>query len=239
MQHSLKALLGSTMYATDGDLGKVDEFYFDDACSAIRYLVVNTGSPLLGRRVLISVVALETPDWNLHTIPVHLSSDQVRKSPTINTERPVHRQQEIDLHKHYVWPHYWGTGFTSTPRNQLYPLCAFSLTDTTEPERPTVDSHLCSTQQVTGYHIHATDGDIGHVDDFIIDDNNWTIRFLVVNTTNMVSEKRTVISHAYVQGVRWSSDSVYLNISKKAVQKSPAFNPTKILDRDDAGNFLW
>src|SRR5579862_1293341 len=107
MQRSINKLIDSTISAKDGELGKVEEFYFDDKTWIIRYMVVKTGGWWDGRKVLISPAALGTPDWESFTFRVNLTMDQVRNSPGIDTDKPVYRQHEEELHRYYAWPQYW------------------------------------------------------------------------------------------------------------------------------------
>ena len=65
------------------------------------------------------------------------------------------------------------------------------------------DPHLRSSAAVTGYHIQATDGDIGHVEDFLLDDRSWTIRFMVVDTTNWWAGEKVLIAPAWIERVDW------------------------------------
>lgn len=111
MKRNIKSLIGFTIGATDGEIGKVTEFYFDDETWTIRYLIVETGSWLFGRKVLISPIALLTPDWENKIFPINLTKEQIKNSPDIDTERPVSRQQELDMYAHYPWGTYWGSGF--------------------------------------------------------------------------------------------------------------------------------
>ena len=225
MQQRLSSMIGYAIRATDGDLGKVREFYFDDATWTIRYMVAETGSWLSGRKVLISLVALGKPDWGSRTFSVNLTCDQVRNSPDIDTERPVYRQHEAELHKYYQWPLYWEGGYGGTFGITPYPLFEQPLLPgSPEPERHD-DPHLRSTRHVTGYHIHATDGEIGHVEDFIVDDEKWKLRYLVVNTGDWLPGRKVIISHQWIKSVNWADNSVYLDRSRESVKNSPELDP--------------
>ena len=191
MQHSLRSMLGFSIRATDGDLGKVDEFYFDDTTWTIRYLIVETGNWLSGRKVLISLVALKKPDWESRTFSVNLTCEQVRNSPDIDTERPVFRQHETLLHEYYQWPLYWESSYVGTFGLTPYPLFVEPMpAESSEPEKKD-DPHLRSTRQVTDYVVHATDSEIGHVTDFLVDDENWEIHSLVMIRRMASGQKST------------------------------------------------
>jgi hypothetical protein len=179
---------------------------------------------LSGRKVLISLVALGHPDWKLHKFPVNLTCEQVRNSPEIDTKMPVHRQHEAALHEYYLWPRYWDGGYGGTFNITPYPLFEEPLEKILPVPHQQEDPNLRSSRQVTNYHIHATDGEIGHVEDFIVDDGNWALRFLVVNTGNWLPGKKVLISPDWITKVDWASASVYLKHPREAVKNSCEIN---------------
>ena len=192
MLRSVKDVRGVTVGASDGDIGRVDDLYFDDERWGIRYVVVDTGGWLSARRVLISPIAFGPPDWRSQRLPVALTKEQLRNSPDIDTQRPVSRQHEAEYARYFGYPYYWvGAGLWgmgAEPR----PLVRASAQQPDVDARlaqvvlssPPGDSHLRSCAAVTGYHIEATDGAIGHVADFIVDDHSWEIHYVVVDTSN-------------------------------------------------------
>jgi sporulation protein YlmC with PRC-barrel domain len=223
--------VGFSMGATDGEFGKVDEFYFDDETWTIRYLVVKTGSWLFGRKVLISPMALKEPDWANQILPVNLTMKQIENSPDIDTERTVSRQQEVDLYTHYGWPYmgiggagfYGGMGLSGMMESRI-PF-EESILAATEQGHP-ADPHLRSISEVTGYRIHATNGEIGDVEDFIVDDQSWRIHFLVVDTGHWFPGKKVLIAPKWIGQVKWEESSVHVNISVSAVKNSPEYDPS-------------
>jgi uncharacterized protein YrrD len=237
MQHSTCSLIGYEIRATDGDLGTIDEFYFDDETWAVRYIVVETGNWLSGRKVLISPVAFGKPDVESRKISVNLTSAQVGSSPDFDTKRPVYLQHEAALHAHYQWP--WRGGYGGTFGTTPLPLPGEGVSVELEipgSERRD-DPHLRSTGQVTSYHIHATDGEIGNVDDFIVDDENWEIRFLVVDTGNWLQGQKVHIRSQSVTRVEWADSSVHLDLTRESIKNSPEknspeFNSSKTAKRN-------
>ena len=232
MRHCLQSMIGYRIQATDGDLGKVNDFFFDDETWTIRYMVAETGSWLLERKVLVSLFALGKPQWESKAFLVNLTTAQIRNSPDIDTKRPVNRQHEIQLHEYYQWPYYWpgvsGGTFGITPQ---------PLFDTPLLQEPSVSDrhdnpHLRSIRQVVDYHIHATDGEIGHVEDFIVDDKNWALHHLVVDIGNWLPGRKVLISPKKIKSVNWADSSVYLNISRESVKNSPEFEPSRVIHRD-------
>jgi uncharacterized protein YrrD len=234
MLRNVQRLIGNRIHATDGELGTVAEFYFDDETWTIRYMVVDTGHWLSGRKVLISPAALGTPDWESKTFPVRLTQEQIRNSPDIDTKQPVSRQHEVELSQYYRWPMYWESGFYPGAVFGMLPLFPMSDARTvTNDEASTQDRpgdpHLRSTASVKGYYIHATDGEIGHVADYIVDDETWTLRFLLVDTRKWLAGKTVLLSPRSITRVEWADSTVYVNLSRESVKQSPEFDPPQLV----------
>ena len=228
-------LKGLVIRATDGDIGSVDQFYFDDEIWAIRYLVVETGGWLGGRRVLISpfsVVSTDLPDKRLD---VDLTRKQVELSPDINTHLPVSRQQEAAYLGYYGYPYYWGGPYLWGPA--FYPAgparsnaSAEARADRTR--RESTDSHLRSSDAVTGYDIEATDGEIGHVNGFVVDDEAWAIRYIEVATRNWWPGKKVLVSPAWIERVSWEDSRVDVGLSREAIQNAPGYVESTPITRE-------
>jgi hypothetical protein len=224
MLRSVKEFDGYTIQATDDKIGKVSEFYFDDEVWTIRYLVVNTGPWLFGRKVLIVATALGQPDWGAHVLPVNLTKELVEISPDIDLARPVSRQLEIMLHEHYDWqPYWWATAQGAVPVP-------------TEIRKEVVkvaegDPHIRSTREVIGYHIAALDGELGHVEDFIVDDETWIIRYMVIDTRNWLPGKKVLVAPTWIEKVVWAEEKVYVNLHRETIENSPAYNPSAPVNR--------
>lgn len=240
MLRNVNGLVGYAIRATDGDLGKVDEFYFDDQTWTIRYLVVETGSWLSGRKVLLSPAALGQPDWDSRTFSANLTMEQVRNSPDIDAAKPVSRQHEIDLVGHYSWPMYWGSGFSAggmygtAPVGPLMDEKPDAQNEASVPDGQD-DPNLRSTASVTGYHMHATDGDLGHVADFIIDDETWHLRFLVVDTGSWLPGRKVLVSPHWIESVAWDESKVIVDLSREEIKGSPGFDPLQPVSADYEG----
>ncbi len=233
MQRSIKSLMGYTLGAADGEIGKVKDFYFDDNTWTIRFVIVETGNWLSGRKVLISPGSLIKPHSDSEVISVSLTTEQIKNSPDIDTEKPVSVQQEMNLYNYYPWENYWGgslwgggmgtTGMMTRPSS--------TVEEAAEAERHTHaaegdgNPHLRSTGTVKGYTIRAVDKAIGEVEDFIIDDRSWKIDFIVVDTGNWFPGKKVLISPKWIKEVEWETSSVIVDISAEAVKNSPEFDP--------------
>jgi hypothetical protein len=241
MLRSISDLHGSTVQALDGDIGSVNQAYFDDESWGVRYLVVETGNWLNDRQVLVSPYSVQHTDPGSSVVHVNLSRQQVRDSPMLDTHKPVSRQHEIDYLRHYSYPTYWGGP-------NLWGMGAFPAYDPTgirpealpaEPARPTLhtnrshdDVHLRSTDEVNGYHLKTADGGIGHVSDFIYDDTDWAIRYLVVDTHNWWPGGKTVlIAIHWIDAVDWSDSTVSTPLTREVIRNSPAYDDSMPVDR--------
>ncbi len=219
--------------ATDGEFGKVDRLYFDDETWTVRYLTVETG----GRTVLISPISIAHMDWQSRRVDVALTKKQVENSPDIDTDKPVSRQHEAEYLGYYGYPYYWGGpwlwGAGAYPAD-LAVLAEPSPIETPSgsPREHSQDSHLRSADAVTGYDIEASDGEIGHVDGFIVDDENWAIRYIEVATRNWWPGKKVLVSPAWVERVSWPDFKVYVRISREAIRSAPEYVESMPISRD-------
>jgi hypothetical protein len=222
-----KHLKGLEIRSNEGDIGTVDQFYFDDETWAIRYLTVQTGGWLGGRQVLISPFSIVQADWQAKRLEVAVTKKQLENSPDINTHLPVSRQHEAEYNLYYGYPYYWGGPFLWGPAISPGGL-AISTTPPTEAMAARVgnesaDSHLRSWEAVTGYSLEATDGEIGHLDGFVIDDEAWAIRYIEVATRNWWPGKKVLVSPAWIERVSWPESRVYAGLSREAIQEAPEY----------------
>ena len=232
MKRSVNSLIGYTISVLDGEIGKVKDFYIDDKTWTIRYLIVETGSWLSGRKVLIAAEMLIEPDWDKEVLPVNLTKEQVKNSPDIDTREPVSRQEEIKWQNYYLRTSYWGTGFYERGMPYYMHEVINDTTDKGFPEKTEHLSHLRSTAKVTGYNIMATDGIIGDVKDFIVNDNDWGINFLVVDTGNWLPGKKVIISPKLIDEIDWATSEVSVKTSIAHVKNSPEYNPDQPISDD-------
>jgi uncharacterized protein YrrD len=225
-----KTLQGYKLQSLDGEIGKVREFYFDDTHWTIRYLVADTGNWLTGRQVLIAPYALGTASEDEQHLDVELTRKQIEESPGLSIDKPVSKQFEDAYYGYYGWPTYWDGpylwgSYPSIPHDR-------KNWHTAPGSRKVWDPNLRSTEAVTGYHIQATDGEIGHVEDFIIDDETWEIRYLVIDTRNWWPGKKVLVSPKWIEQVSWSEKKIVVNISRKSVQLAPEYSEAARVTRD-------
>ncbi len=231
MLQSTEKLKGYAIIATDGDIGKIDDVYFDDQKWAIRYFVIDTGGWLTGRQVLISPISVREVDWNKRSVHLDLTRQQIKASPGIDTEQPVSRRQEAELYRHYDYPLYWAGpllwGFGALPPlgGLLHRGSSADPESLDTESHDQVNSHLRSSDEVIGYDIRETNGSIGHVEDFLFDSQDWSIRFMLVNTGHWLPGKHVLISPQLITEVDWPSEHVVVNVTREEVENSPEYDP--------------
>jgi len=230
MLNKSKTLVGHKLDSLDGEIGRVKEFYFDDRHWTVRYLVAETGSWLVGRQVLISPYALAAGVEEDHHIAVNLTKKQIENSPSLNTDKPVSRQFEDDYYGYYDYPTYWGG-------ENMWGASPYLVRDREKRGRPvrnekTWNRHLRSTREVIGYNIQAEDGEIGHVTDFVIDDETWAIRYLIVDTNNWWPGRKVLVSSLWIERVSWGEKKVFVDLSRETIKHAPEYTDESLLTRD-------
>lgn len=238
MLHDAKDLFGYVVRARDGDIGSVHDLYFDDNTWTARYLVVDTGNWFSGHKVLVSPDAVRDPDWYSRTLPVSMTREQVENRPDIDTAKPISRQQEIDYRGHFGWTPYWGIGLVPAP--VLFPVDGRDGEESPVAEQGGVatreqpvdaDPNLRSVREVSGYRIEATDGEIGHVESFIVETGDWKIRYLVVDTKNWLPGKKVVIAPQWVAEIDFAAGHVVVEMTKDQIENAPEFDPSAPVNR--------
>lgn len=233
MLRSVNEIIGYELAAVDGNIGLCHDFLLDDRRWAIRYMVADTGTWLPGRKVLISPIALEDADWVGRRLPVTLTREQVKEAPPLSADEPVSKQYELDYYAYYGWPYYWvGPGLWgpyALPRQ---------LRKEAQQERERIESpspgdpHLRSTREVTGYHVAAADREIGHIDDFILDDDAWAIRYAVIDTRNWLPGRRVLVAPGWIASVDWAEGKVHTDLSAEQIENSPEYDPSTPINRE-------
>lgn len=238
MIRSAKDMKKFEILATDGPIGSLDDVYFDDERWAIRYVVVDTGRWLPGRRVLISPLSVNRTEWNEQRLVLSISRNQVKDSPGIDTHQPVSRRHERDYLDYYGYPYYWGHaglwGAHAIPMLPTPEQIAAQRTRAAEVERQAAeqgDTHLRSASEVSGHVIRAVDGDLGHVDDVLFEDVSWAIRYLVADTSNWWFGKHVLVSPEWITDISWPEHAVSVNVTRQLLKTAPRYNRAEHLDR--------
>jgi hypothetical protein len=236
MLHKATTLQTYQLDSTDGEMGKVKEFYFDDRYWSVRYLVAETGSWLMGRKVLLSPQALVTAIRKEKHIVVNLSKKQIEESPLLSSEKTVSRQFEDDYHGYFGWTQYGMVGYPLvaplSSSGGVNPDGGLLVDAATRSKRHEQDPHLQSSESVRGISIEATDGSIGHVENFIIDDDTWLIHYLIVSTKNWWPGKKVLIATKWIESMSWEQGKVFVNLTRESIKKSPEYSDEELLTRE-------
>ena len=233
MLRSLKDLESYTLSATDGDIGSVTNFLIDDKHWTVRYLVAKTGGFFGGRRVLISPISFRHADWSTKSFHVQLTMEKVKDAPGIDSDQSVSRQHEKDLVDYYSYPCYWGLagiwGMGAYPAALASGARGKAVTDRTVPPG---GSHLRSVNEVRGYHVQGSDDEVGHIQDFIVDDTSWEVRYLVIDTSNWWFGTRVLVAPHWASHVSWAERKVYFHMSRDAIRNSPEWKANAAINRE-------
>lgn len=244
-----KKLEGYSLRASDREIGKVKDMYFDDRQWRIRYVVVDTGEWLPGRKVLISPPCFGAPDFEHRMLPVALSGTQVEASPSIETNKPITVEYEEALHTYYNWPFYWtGSNYPAGIYGGLggaVPVVPVTADDASTPgdmkppptpEEKTKnlsadDRHLQSVDEVRGWNIKALDGDIGHVEDLLVrPSRDWSIGQIVIDTRNWLPGRKVLVAPHWVKQVDWQEKEIHINLDRDTIESAPEYDADRQLD---------
>jgi uncharacterized protein YrrD len=236
MIRSVKDLRKYDIAAKDGSLGDVHDVFFDDRSWKVRYLVVDTGNWLPGRRVLVSPEAAAGIDSTERKVALNLTKDEIESSPGIEADAPVSRQNEIALANHFRWPRYWeeypaGVGVMPMIPHMQHQPASGTAPPPDDDTIPQGDPNLRSAAEVSGYHVAARDGEIGHIDDFLIDDSDWTLRFLVADTRNWLLGRKVLVAPAWTRGISWSDKKLLVDADRETVKSAPEYDPGSEIDQ--------
>jgi PRC-barrel domain protein len=251
MLRNLQDLHGYAIRATDGVIGHVKDTYFDDHNWAVRYVVVDTGSWLSSRKVLISLFSIGKPDWAERVLPVSITQEQVRGSPDIDTDKPVSRQHEMQYLDYYRLPYYWGgtglwagaaypgamltgIGYEGSGGDYLLAQANNARTAAAAEERrqDENDPYLRSCNALLNYQIEASDGEMGRVKGMLVDEATWAVRYMVVETGSWWLGHQVLIAPQWIREVRWSDETVAVGLTRQAVKEAPAYDSSSSLSRE-------
>jgi hypothetical protein len=221
--------------ARDGEIGKVKELYFDDQNWIVRYVVVDTGGWLTGRKVLLLPSSIGAIAEESKLIAVHLTKERIENSPPIDADKPVSRQHEEEWHRYYGYSGYWlvpeAIAFGAMPVVTGVEAQAADEARRAKGSEEHCDPHLCSTSEVTDYSIHAADGEIGKVDDFIIDDEGWAIRYVVI-LRSWWAGKKVFLSPEWIEHVSWEESEIFVPLSRETIKNAPEWDELHPISRD-------
>lgn len=231
MLRSIKELIGYNIRGKDDYIGLTTDFYFDDLHWVIRYLVADVGVWQPNRKVLLSPYVIKNTEWETSEIEIRLTKAQVENSPEVDTDKPVSRQQETDLVDYFKWPIYWSVkGIAGETAAET--LVNMSANEEAGNEEADYDSHLRSVNEVLGYQVEAKNGAVGYIDDLIIDLQQWTINYLVIDTGSLLSSKTVLVAASWIDEFAWSVSKVFVNLTKESIEEGPEYSPNTPINSD-------
>jgi hypothetical protein len=232
MLRQYNSLKGYRLGATDGEIGKVEDLYLEDEKWTVRYLVADTGYWLPDRLVLLSPHAVRQVDDNEQVVHMALTRGQIEASPPITADEPVSRQFEREYYKYYGWPVYWtGPALWGPGPYPLYYAPLEGGSPVEEQDQP-ANPHLRSAKEISGYHLQATDGELGHIADLIIDDANWAVRYLIADTGNWFPGKKVLIAPPWISQVSWERSAVAVDLPQAAIKQAPEYDHASAITRE-------
>jgi len=241
MKRSLKYLIGYSIESTDGPKGKVKDFLFDEDRWVIRYMEADLGNFFDMKRVLIPRTFFKSPDWENEKIPVNLDDRDIESCPALDKKMPVYRAYEMELNQHYDINNYWMFDMAATENPMIYPPRPLGI-PVKEVSEDELDTSLRSFNEVTGYHIKASDGTMGHIDDIIIDDDDWQIVYLIADTSNWLPwSKKVMLPLDFLGEISYVKQHVSIKLKKESIRNAPEFDinrPLKISEEKSVYDFM-
>ena len=224
------------IHARDGDIGRVSDVFFDDQTWTVRYLVVRTGGWLHSRRVLLSPIAILDVDEAARAVSVDLTREEIAGSPPVDTDMPLKRQMELKYRNYFSWPAYWVATYLDAYHARTYPRLAAAdeavrsgarrRQEPALPREPRHNPHLRSAAHITGYDVYTPDGPrapAGHVRDFIVETDGWSVRSLIVEAQH----RRIAVPREHVHDIDWALSIVHLSVSRDDLVGAPPFEEAR------------
>jgi sporulation protein YlmC with PRC-barrel domain len=222
-------LKGFNTESIDDIQGEIYDFYFDDLFWNIQYLLIKTGGLLKEKSILMSHVVLGVPDIERQALSVKVSFQTNNKKEKPEELQTISESKEKKASEILNWP-LSRLNLVSLDEKDLKNLINNMVTDGKQ-HYENENLHLRSRNEVLGYHIQAKNGEIGHVDDLIIETESWKIRYLIVDTRNWLpGGKDVLISPAWIEKIKWNKNRVYIDLKKGVIENSPPYDPEAPID---------
>ncbi len=236
MLYDLRDLFEYAVQGKDEELGHVHDFYFHDQRWEALYLIIDTGPWFLGEKTLAAIEGVEMPIQEDQLLPVDMTKEEVQGSPSIDVTQPISERQLAELHAHYNWAHLGGP--IVQPPLAYVPPGALAEPEIKPPAAPAEDTqqpeptpYLRSAREVMGYHVHARDGEIGHLESFLVNPQDWYLRYAIIDTRNWLPGRKVLVSPVWIEEIRWAEQTVYVELKKETIKNSPEYDPTQPVER--------
>ena len=248
MLRSAKTIIGYHLQAQNGKIGTCSDFLFDEEYWSVRYMVADTGGWLSGKKVLVSPQLFGDPSWASRTFPVLLTKEEIEKAPSLDTHEPVSRRYEKMWLNHFGFKYYWITSGGLAPGYVIsspYQPTSKSDAADTAPEKKSPDNQqvendtadddeirLRSVNEIVGYRINARGELFGEVEEFIVDDTTWIIRYVVMNTGGWFSGKKVLAPPEWIESISWHDRDVVMNVVRSSIEACPEYEPSRPINRE-------
>jgi sporulation protein YlmC with PRC-barrel domain len=232
MKHSLKKLVGYSIETNDGKEGKIKDFLFDEDNWTIRYLEADFGSFFKDKRVILPIDAIIHPNWENNQIMLNISKEQIEFSPTPEDVPTITREYEQRLYEYYGYPMYWGTGYVPPmPSGAYYPARPLNVPRNRQLSEDAMDSSLRSFKDIEGYNIRAVDDTLGHVEDLIVDEADWQLVYLIVDTSNWLPwSKKVMLAIDWMEEISYVDREVRVNLDTDTIKDAPDYKSDKPIE---------
>ncbi len=229
MLRTARTLKNYKLECIDGELGKAKEFHFDTQCWIVRYLIAETGSWLAGRKILISPHAMDSIRREDQHIFIDLNKNQIKDAPLLYNNHPISREFEEENCRYYDWPIYWHSQSFGEQQPRLRNR-NYDQWNECKHDNIVCDIRLRSTLEINDFHIQTLDNDIGHIEDFIIDDAAWVIRYLIVSIRSGWPEYRVLIPPQWINRISDTEGKVFVSFNRESFDQMQEYTEESLLN---------
>lgn len=223
-----------TIQASDGDIGSVSEFYFDEEHFYLRYLVVNTENFLFRNLVLVSPISFTNINFEEKIIKLKITKKELEDSPGLDSVDVISRKYEKDYNNHFAWPYYWSAENSASAigpygmpwgyYNQLGRAPRRTGEVNSDLVRNTDDSNLRSSREVRSYSVKGIGNEeFGHIQGFILDPNTLALKFVIIDTIHFLPSKHVLLRPEWIEEISWESKTVEFSFSKELIKSAPSY----------------
>lgn len=228
MLTTLKHFKGYTVKAKNGVIGEVKDICFDDRHWIIRHFVIDTGTWLPGRQLLLSPAVLAQPNWSSRFFTIVLTKEQVKNSAGRDRKKLDDHKHKGTVDSNYKWPTYW----TDSPLPGDISIHNLPLKSEPDPAETKAVFYLRSMEEVIGYAIHTLDGEIGQAEDFVLEYTTWKINWVVTVTDKWLFGRKILIPTQWIDNVSSTDLKVYLSLENDFIKICPEYNLPKLANRE-------
>jgi uncharacterized protein YrrD len=214
-------IVGCEIISSDGAIGKVYDIVFGEDW-VFQYLVIDIGGWFGGRRLALAFDVVEAIDEDQRSIHVPLSKNDIENCPNVASRNTAAEEAEALLGKIWMWT---PNSVAHLPEEIRRVLDSEATVAEKQVAEEHVQSRLRSFRETDGYHIAASDGDIGHLQDLLVDGDTWRIQYLAVNAGNWFFQRNVVIPVQSLESIHWADRRVHLSLLRDEVKHSPEYDP--------------